>query len=689
MKEKLPLLKYGFICFLPLFSFLSTKLSMENKKQSTVLDYAMQETIKTDVLQNRAPLEPNPFLELPIGSIKPDGWLKNQLLAMKNGSTGHLDSLYSKVMGKRNGWLGGDGDVWERGPYWLDGLVPLAYILDDQELKDKVKPWIEWSIQHQRADGYFGPEPTENASVPEAGLQKDRPQDWWPKMVMLKVLKQYYSATGDKRVINLMTRYFHYQLKELPKTPLNHWSWWGAQRGGDNLMVVYWLYNITGDQDLLKLADIIHRQTFDWTGSFLSSDKLSRLFSFHGVNLAQGIKEPIIYYQRDPDKKFPASVNKGMADIRHFIGQPQGMYGADELTHGNAPTQGSEFCSMVELMFSLENMMAITGDVNYMDHLEKIAYNALPTQASDDYMTHQYYQQANQVMITRKPRNFMTPYDGTDQCFGLLTGYPCCTSNMHQGWPKFTQNLWMASADKGVAALLYAPSSVKLKVGDGTMVEFTERTDYPFDETVSFIYKNKGPQITFPFHLRIPGWCKMAMITINGKQVQKAKGGQIIRLERKWHNGDEIKLTLPMEVSLERWHENSVSVQRGPLLYALKIDEEWKKKENNDAYGDYYEVYPKSSWNYGLMKVSPENLQKAFPVVKKGRVAENPWNLENAPIQLQAKAVTLPDWQLYDGNAGPLPYSPQPMPSGQKPLFVTLIPYGCTTLRISEFPVVE
>lgn len=688
MKKRRSLLKYVFVCTLPFYSFSNMNLPITAKKNTPLHQYG-QDTIKTDVTQNRAPLLPKPFMELPIGSVKPAGWLQVQLVAMKNGSTGHLDSLYSKVMGKRNGWLGGDGDVWERGPYWLDGLVPLAYILNDKELKDKVQPWIEWAIKNQRADGYFGPLPAATPPAPEPGLQRDRAEDWWPKMVMLKVLKQYYSATGDKRIIDLMTRYFRYQLEQLPKTPLDKWSWWGSQRGGDNLLVVYWLYNITGDAFLLDLAKMVHTQTFDWTNTFLNTGKLNQLFSFHGVNLAQGIKEPVIYYQQDPDKKYIESVNKGFKDIRHFIGQPQGLYGADELTHGNAPTQGSEFCSAVEMMYSLENIMEITGEVHYMDHLEKIAFNALPSQATEDYMGHQYYQQANQVLISRHKRNFITAYDGTDICFGLMTGYPCCTSNMHQGWPKFTQHLWMASADKGVAALLYAPSSVKLKVADGKEVEFTERTGYPFDEDIHFTYNKKGTKISFPFHMRIPAWCREAVVAVNGKVVQRPAGNQVIKIERQWTDGDEVTLTLPMEVSQEKWNENSVSVQRGPLVYALKIQEEWKKVKNDDKYGDFYEVHPLSPWNYGLLNVPQKEWQEAFKVIKNPAVSETPWNPEHAPVSIVAKGVALPDWQLYNGSAGPLPYSPQPMPKNAEVVSLTLIPYGCTTLRISEFPVVE
>lgn len=687
MEVKDSFFKYIIFCTLPFY--MQSNMNIQAKSTNLQSNQMINDTIKTDYHQNRGPLYPNPFMELPLGSIRPNGWLRTQLITMKNGSTGHLDSLYSQVMGKRNGWLGGDGDVWERGPYWLDGLVPLAYILNDRELKKKVQPWIEWSIKNQEPDGYFGPRPTPDPIKSEPGLQKDKAQDWWPKMVMLKVLMQYYSATGDQRVLNLMTRYFHYQLKQLPKTPLDHWSWWGAQRGGDNLMVVYWLYNITGDTSLLDLAKIIHEQTFDWTDTFLKGKKLSNLFTIHGVNLSQGIKEPVVFSQQDPAKRYVESVSKGFQDISQYIGQPQGMYGADEMTHGNAPTQGSEFCSAVEMMFSLENIVRITGDVKYMDHLEKIAYNALPTQASDDFMNHQYYQQANQVLISRQDRNFITPYDGTDQVFGLLSGYPCCTSNMHQGWPKFTQNLWMASEDHGVAALFYAPSSVTVKVSNGETIEFTEETDYPFDDVIHFKYNSKNSKVSFPFHLRVPAWCKKGTIAVNGKVVSNPIGNQVIKIEREWKDGDEVTLTLPMHISTENWSENSESIQRGPLVYALKIKEDWVKIKNDDKYGEYYEVHPLSSWNYGLLKVDSANLQQAFKVVKNRSMSDKPWNLQNAPISLEAEGIMLPNWKLYDGNAGPLPYSPQPMPKNEKAKTITLIPYGCTTLRISEFPVVE
>src|SRR5690606_7206162 len=149
-----------------------------------------------------------------------------------------------------------------------------------------------------------------------------------------------------------------------------------------NLMMVYWLYSITGDKFLLDLAEIIHKQTFDYTHSFLQTDLLSSKGSIHCVNLAQGIKAPIIYYQHHPEQKYLEAVNKGFADLMKYNGMAHGLYGGDEALHGDNPTQGSELCTAVEMMFSLESILEITGDTDYADRLEKIAFNALPAQTT-------------------------------------------------------------------------------------------------------------------------------------------------------------------------------------------------------------------------------------------------------------------------------------------------------------------
>ena len=641
-------------------------------------------------ITNQAPLVAQPYTALPLGAIKPKKMLRKMLELQRDGLTGHMDSIYSLVCGDNNAWLGGAGDNWERGPYWLDGLMPLSYLLDDDELKEKAGKWVEWSINNQRENGFFGPFPPPEGSRGKRGMQRSMPDDWWPRMIMLKIFQQYYMATNDERVIKLLTNYFRYQLKALSEKKLNEWVSI-PDRTTENLVVVYWLYNITGDKFLLDLAEEMHRQMTNWTNIFAGNEfrKLNPLPNYHCVNLAMVMKKPLLYYQQHPDQKYPEAVKSVLAALKDCHGFVNGMYGGDEIIHGNDPTQGIEFCTVVEMMYSFENILPITGDTYYADYLEKIAYNVLPTQHTDDFLNKQYFQQANQVLITDDAHNF-----GNDErsrlVYGKTSGYPCCLCNMNQGWPKFVQNLWYATADNGLAALLYGSSEVTAKVADGKEITVVEETDYPFKENIRFTIKTND-DIKFPFHLRIPQWCKNPVLSVNGTVVNVEAEGNIVVLNRQWSDNDVVELKFSMDFRYSYWYENSLGIERGPLVYALKIEEEWRKVEklHKSTGYDYpfWEVIPKSPWNYAILKSEIAD-DKQLHISVKDSIPDNPWNLKDAPITVKVKAKRMHEWQIERGSAGKIPSFTWDRGFKDDVIEdVQLIPYGCTTLRISEFPV--
>ena len=644
-------------------------------------------TISTGYVFNRAPLVENPYATLPIGAIQAEGWMQEQLQRMADGMTGHLDEWYPTV-GTTNGWIGGDGDVWERGPYWLDGLVPLAYLLGDDRLISKAMPYIEWTLASQDSTGFFGP-------LPEADDTENRPQqqrrlaaDWWPRMVMMKVLQQYHEATGDERVIDLMTRYMRYQLDMLDEFPLDHWSGWAGARGGDNHMSVIWLYNRTGDEFLLKLADKLNEQTYDWVGNFEAGANSTDYWLTHVVNVAMAIKQPIQQYVTSGDERNLEALHTGLHALMRDHGQAVGMFSGDELLHGTDPVHGIELCAIVEFMFSLENGILNTGDLSFADRLERIAYNALPTQVTDDQRDRQYFQQVNQIRLTDGDHGlFFDAYEDAI-CYGLLTGYPCCTTNLHQGWPKLVQHSWLATADGGLAAIVFMPTSVTALVAGGTEVTIREMTGYPMEDVVRFRIETDD-RIEFPLHVRIPAWSPNFEMTVNGEPVSGEAGSTVV-INRTWNAGDTVELTLPAELEFSRWHEKSVAVHRGPLLFSMPVRGE-EKESAARAYGtnstSMRMMEPTEAWNFGLA-LNRQDMSEGFEIIRTGEVPDYFWTEEDVPIKLRARGVRIPNWTEYNTAAGPMPPSPLQLPDAAVQ-DIMLIPYGATTLRVTTFPEVR
>lgn len=623
------------------------------------------------VVKNRPPLQGNAFYPLPLGAVKPKGWLRRQLQIQANGLSGHIDEFWPDL--ENSGWLGKGGDSWERGPYYMDGLVPLAFLLDDPVLVEKARKWVSWTLDHQRPDGDIGP--LSNPPKPR--------EDWWPNMIVLKALTQFQEATGDARVIPLMQRYFQHQAAKLAADPLSSWA---QYRWEDEVLSILWLYNRTGDAKLLDLAKALHSQGYDWKAQFADSryhDKVSKdqiNLQTHVVNNAMALKTSAVWWLVSGNRSDRDAVYKQLTEMDKYHLVANGVHSGDEHYAGHDPTQGTELCAVVEGMFSFEEMMAILGDPAFGDREEKIAFNALPAAFTGDMWAHQYDQQANQVEVSIAPRHWVNNKPDSN-IFGLEPNFGCCTANYHQGFPKFAANLWMATPDDGLAAVFYAPSEVWTTLADGTGVVVTEQTDYPFKSKIRVVVKpEKAAQ--FPIVLRIPGWTERPVININGKAQQAAKPGTFYRIARTWSPGDQINITFPMPIRVSRWYHYAAALERGPLVFSLNIGEHWQRIRTQGLTADW-SVEPTTPWNYGLL-LDTKHPGRSVKIVER-KVGDMPFSPAGAPVELRVKGRKLPHWKMEDESAGPLPGSPNF--STEPVQMLMLIPYGSAKLRITEFPV--
>lgn len=634
------------------------------------------------VVKNRAPLAPSVFYFLPLGSIRPAGWLRQQLRTQADGLSGHLDETWADV-GPDSGWLGGKGESWERGPYYLDGLVPLAHLLNDASLKAKAQRYIDWTLDHQAPNGMIGP--TSN-------------DDWWPRFVMLKALTQYQEFTGDSRVIPLMDKYLRYQLSQLPQKPLRDWS---KFRWQDETLSVLWLYNRTGSSYLLELAQLLRKQGYDWMAQFADFQYTQRItaeyiklekgeglkdlaLATHGVNNGQAIKTGPVWSQVSGSGADRDAVLKMISELNKYHGLPNGMFSCDEHLAGLDPSQGSELCTVVEYMFSLEHSLAIVGDPTLGDRLEQLAFNALPGTFTDDMWAHQYNQEPNQVECSLHRKPWTT--DGPESnLYGLEPNFGCCAANFHQGWPKFVASLFMLSgaqddaAKDGLVAAVYAPCEVRTEVR-GIAVHIVEETGYPFQGSVRFTV-NPATPVSFPLQFRIPAWAAGTTIHVNGQSAPVSKPGSFASVGRTWKAGDRVEIRFPMTPRVSRWFHDSIAIERGPLVFSHNVGESWVKLRDRGMTADW-QVYPTSQWNYAL-NVDVDAPAKSI-TVSESEVGEGPFTSRHTPVRLSVKGRKLNDWRAEDGVANPLPQSP--VVSDEPEETITLIPYAAAKLRITAFP---
>ncbi len=624
------------------------------------------------------------FRPLPLGTIRPGGWLARQLKTQAQGISGHLDEFWPDVRDSQ--WFGGHAEAWERAPYWLDGLIPLAYVLDEPDLKAKVVRYLDTIICSQHDDGWLGP----RTMIAAAGAHAETRYDLWGQILATKVLTQYYDATGDDRAVTALERALRAMDRTIDTMPLFNW---GQFRWFETLIAIYWLFERTGDRWLLDLAVKLQAQGFGWRAFFEASPGWPAAeptphgrwnYMSHVVNNAMAVKSPALEWRLSGAEGDRAAADAILSRLMDHHGMVTGIFTGDECLAGTRPTQGTELCAVVELAYSLEMLVSVFGNPAYADQLERVVFNALPATFSPDMWAHQYDQQANQVLCTSEQRIWNT--NGPDSnLFGVEPNYGCCTANLSQGWPKFAANLWMATTGApGLAAVAYAPSTVTAEV-QGLPVTATLDTAYPFRSDLRFTITNAQP-VPFSLWLRIPAWAEGATLVLPDGQREAPRPGTFHEVRRTWKGTESLTLILPMRPSLRRGYNRAASLIRGPLVYALKMGEQWNRVHADAPYRELphadWEVLPTTPWNYALDV--DETTADSAVAFNEHPVGDCPFSPEGAPITATVRGRKLPGWDLDRGSAADAP--PSPVTSEEPEETLTLIPYGCTNLRVTEFP---
>jgi hypothetical protein len=593
--------------------------------------------------------------------IKPSGWFRKQLELQAGGLCGNLDKVWPDIRDSR--WIGGSRDGWERVPYWLDGFIPLAHLLDDEDLKQRARIYINAILDRQKPDGWICP----------CADNERAHYDVWAAFLICKVLVLYHDCTGDDRIPGAVYRALYCLNLHLEKYAL---LGWGAARWYECLIPLMWLYKRNPENWMIDFAVSLKFYGMDYETlfKFWRFDKPQERgrwnFSTHVVNLAMCLKSEALFssFMNEECGDF---ARKALQILLRDHGMPIGHFSGDECLSGRSPVQGTELCGVVEAMYSYEWLFALSADDAWVDRLEKLAFNALPAAISTDMWSHQYDQMTNQIQCTRlEAPHFMTN-TGDAHLFGLEPHYGCCTANFGQGWPKLTF-AGIMKTDEGLAIGAIVPCKLNTVI-KGSTVSCEIVTNYPFEDGYLVII-TAAESVSFSLSLRFPEGAKN--ITVNGESIQ----GTRRHITGEWHGRTEIAVAMDFTIEMVPHSGSLYFVRRGNVVYALPVKSRWEKLEYTKdgverkfPYCDY-ELIPQSDWNYAFSGCS---------FVLKREESSGPFfDPAHVPVKLKTQLVPI-NWPLVNGVADSEPDSHA---LAESTVEAELIPYGCTDLRMTLLP---
>ena len=591
--------------------------------------------------------------------IKPLGWLKKQLEIQAEGLSGNLDKIWNDV--KNSAWIGGDKEGWERVPYWLDGFIPLAYLLENEDMIARAKKYIDAIISFQKPDGWICPCKDEDRKT----------YDTWAVQLITKTLTVYYQCSKDERIPDVIYRTLRNYYELLKSGEIKLYDW-GNARWFEGFIAINFIYERCGEEWLKDLAKILKEQGMDYNEAIpLWKRPLNRWrFDTHIVNIGMMLKSEAVSCGI-LGEEYTDNAEKLHEILTEYNGTPVGLFTGDECLSGLSPIQGTELCAVAEQMYSYEILYAFTGDKKWAERLEVLAFNALPATISDDMWTHQYDQMSNQIACIKFPGKPIFRTNGQEShLFGLEPNYGCCTANFNQAWPKFALSVFMHNGDEVINAI---PVPSELKTEDKYI---KIETEYPFKNTFKYTVKAENG---FIFKIRIPSFAEN--LTVNGEKAI----GDMLSFDIGAGEEKEIVIGFDTVPYFEKRPHELNTVKCGSLVFSVPVkfeknvlEYERDGVERKFPYCDY-ELIPVSDWNYAYCNNELE--------IQHGKTGDVPFSSEKPSVTVKATVKKI-DWGYEDGYDTVCAKIPESREAISEEEEILLYPYGCAKLRMTEIPMI-
>jgi hypothetical protein len=626
---------------------------------------------------------------LPPGAIRPEGWLGLYLDKQAKGLSLHLPEVARPFTGAF--WAGEENYAswwpWEQKGYWTDGALRCALVTGNQELLKVARVPVDYTLSHSFPDGYLGPALIRNGKEDDPRVDNFR----WPNTVFFRAVMAKAEATNDPTIAVAIQK--HYLSNQ--SAPYG-----GPSRDVTNVEPMLWAYARTRDERLLNMAEkawagfLESAEPGDFESGDLHPDRVfaNTPINAHGVTYIEKAKLPAILYMHTGKEEYlpyALAAQKRIFDHHMLV---DGIPSTTEDYRGITALDSHETCDISDHTWTWGYLLMATGAGVWADRIERAIFNAGFGAIKKDWKAHQYFSCPNQFLATQNSCHAVLAHGKSWMSYRPGHTVACCSGNVHRIFPNYAIRMWMQDAKRGLAAVLYGPSSVTAQVSQGRhRVEIKQETNYPFEEEIHFTISCEQP-LTFPLSFRIPGWCSSPHFYLNDKPLLLPPvDNGFAQLNRKFHPNDRITLVLPMRTALSHWPDNGVGVEHGPLVYSLPIKEEWTSvviPKYSTSQFPCWNAMPASPWGYGL---AVGELQLASEIeIKRKPMAEDPWT--EPPITMTVLLKKIAGWELaVDEKDANQKFTP-PLPDVNKSSLaaetesISLVPYGSTHLRLTIFP---